>query len=487
MSAALLRQALLAAQVQAQQRQRMAALASATAGVGGDVNALINALLGPRDVNQAVDAWKLVSATSNIGASDAGGGADASAANPAATAAALFPGQMPNATTTNPLANLAALRALGGGFGVPGAATVANAPRGVPGGAPAMAGGFADDSAARAAILFGAASGIPAGGAYGVNPSPFGVAGAGAPRTSGADASVAAAAALAAKGGGGGDDEAVAAAAAAFFAAMNANTQNAAARNANAQNAVENAGTRGRDSGVSEDTDVGKEETRGGTRRDPSDRRGGTPPRRMTPRRNRRRRSRRRRSRCCPRTSPPPSRGWRLSAASNRSRAGFSGFGRVAKVDETSEPEVTMRHARADVFVSARAIPESGDETVSRGVGGDVLSNAERRTPNVERRTSNVERRTNDAFLRGKYNTGIRPSRFVARATSNARPILVRSKTERLPRARIKDEKVLLSNKTIVDLPFCCVKMGFGKAILGGLDCLPIRFQVAKIFESRPF
>lgn len=258
-SAALLRQALLAAQVQAQQRQRMAALASATAGVGGDVNALINALLGPRDVNQAVDAWKLVSATSNVGASDAGGGTDASAANPAAAAAALFPGQMPNATTTNPLANLAALRALGGGFGVPGAATVANAPRGVPGGAPAMAGGFADDSAARAAILFGAASGIPAGGAYGVNPSPFGVAGAGAPRTSGADASVAAAAALAAKGGGGGDDEAVAAAAAAFFAAMNANTQNAAARNANAQNAVENAGTRGRDSGVSEDTDVGKE------------------------------------------------------------------------------------------------------------------------------------------------------------------------------------------------------------------------------------
>ena len=266
-SAALLRQALLAAQVQAQQRQRMAALASATAGVGGDVNALIHALLGPRDVNQAVDAWKLVSATSNIGASDAGGGADASAADPAAAAAALFPGQMPNATTTNPLANLAALRALGGAFGVPGAATVANVPRGVPGGAPAMAGGFADDSAARAAILFGAASGIPAGGAYGVNPSPFGVAGVGAPRTSGADASVAAA--LAAKGGGGGDDEAVAAAAAAFFAAMNANTQNAAARNANAQNAaarnanaqnaVENAGTRGRDSGVSEDTDVGKE------------------------------------------------------------------------------------------------------------------------------------------------------------------------------------------------------------------------------------
>ena len=29
--------------------------------------------------------------------------------------------------------------------------------------------------------------------------------------------------------------------------------------------------------------------------------------------------------------------------------------------------------------------------------------------------------------------------------------------------------------------------MGFGKAILGGLDCLPIRFQVAKIFESRAF
>ena len=72
-SAALLRQALLAAQVQAQQRQRMAALASATAGVGGDVNALIHALLGPRDVNQAVDAWKLVSATSNVGASDGAG------------------------------------------------------------------------------------------------------------------------------------------------------------------------------------------------------------------------------------------------------------------------------------------------------------------------------------------------------------------------------------------------------------------------------
>ena len=30
-------------------------------------------------------------------------------------------------------------------------------------------------------------------------------------------------------------------------------------------------------------------------------------------------------------------------------------------------------------------------------------------------------------------------------------------------------------------------KMGFGKPNLGGLDCLPIRFYVAKIFESRPF
>ena len=99
-----------------------------------------------------------------------------------------------------------------------------------------------------------------------MNPSPFGVAGVGAPRTSGADAAWRRALAA---GRGGGDDEAVAAAAAAFFAAMNANTQNAAARtanarnaaarNANAQNAVENAGTRGRDSGVSEDTDVGKE------------------------------------------------------------------------------------------------------------------------------------------------------------------------------------------------------------------------------------
>ena len=28
-------------------------------------------------------------------------------------------------------------------------------------------------------------------------------------------------------------------------------------------------------------------------------------------------------------------------------------------------------------------------------------------------------------------------------------------------------------------------KIGFGKPILGGLDCLPIRFSVAKIFESR--
>ena len=30
-------------------------------------------------------------------------------------------------------------------------------------------------------------------------------------------------------------------------------------------------------------------------------------------------------------------------------------------------------------------------------------------------------------------------------------------------------------------------KMGFGKAILEGLRCLPIRFWVAKIFESRAF
>ena len=30
-------------------------------------------------------------------------------------------------------------------------------------------------------------------------------------------------------------------------------------------------------------------------------------------------------------------------------------------------------------------------------------------------------------------------------------------------------------------------KIGFGKPILGGLDCLPIRFSVAKIFESRAF
>ena len=29
-------------------------------------------------------------------------------------------------------------------------------------------------------------------------------------------------------------------------------------------------------------------------------------------------------------------------------------------------------------------------------------------------------------------------------------------------------------------------KIGFGKPILGGLDCLPIRFSVAKIFESGP-
>ena len=30
-------------------------------------------------------------------------------------------------------------------------------------------------------------------------------------------------------------------------------------------------------------------------------------------------------------------------------------------------------------------------------------------------------------------------------------------------------------------------KMGFGKAILEGLHCLPIRFEVAKIFESGAF
>lgn len=247
LNAALLRQALVAAQVQAaQQRQRMAALASATAGVGGDVNALINALLGPRDVNPAVDPWKLVTAGS--GADAAGARADADAPNPASAAATFFSGQASNATATNPLASLAALRALGGTLGVPGAATGANVSRGLPGSAPPT-GGFLDDAAARAAMLFGARGGMgmPAGGAFGVNPSPFGV-GAGTPSL-GADARVAAAAALAAKGVGGGDDEAVAAAAAAFFAAMNAEKKTA----------VEDTIARGRDSAVSEGTDVEKE------------------------------------------------------------------------------------------------------------------------------------------------------------------------------------------------------------------------------------
>ena len=399
----------------------MAALASATAGVGGDVNALIHALLGPRDVNQAVDAWKLVSATSNVGASDAGGGADASAADPAAAAAALFPGQMPNATTTNPLANLAALRALGGAFGAPGAATVANVPRGVPGGAPAMAGGFADDSAARAAILLGAASGIPAGGAYGVNPSPFGVAGVGAPRTSGADASVAAA--LAAKGGGGGDDEAVAAAAAAFFAAMNANTQNAAARNANAQNAVENAGTRGRDSGVSEDTDVGKE---GDARRHKE---GSV----RSPRRDDAAEDDAPKEQAPPVEAPPvevlPSNVAAAVAGVETERGvepiarGVFGFrARRESRRDVRTRSVDASRARRCVRIGARDPGVRRRNRLARG-GGATNSFSERRTSNVERRTSN------DAFLRGKYNTGIRPSRFVARATSNARPILVRSKT----------------------------------------------------------
>ena len=189
----------------------------------------------------------------------------------------------------------------------------------------------------------------------------------------------------------------MAAAAAAFFAAMNANTQNAAARNANAQNAaarnanaqnaVENAGTRGRDSGVSEEPTSERRETRGGTRgsvrsprRDdaaeddaPKEQ---APPVEAPP------------VEALPSTSPPPSRGWRLSAASNRSRAGFSGFGRVARVDETSEPEVSMRHARADVFVSARD-PSPEASKSRKGVGGRQILSA-----SVERRTSNVERRT---------------------------------------------------------------------------------------------
>ena len=265
--AALLRQALVAAQVQAaQQRQRMAALASATAGVGGDVNALINALLGPRDVNPALDPWKLVTAGSGAVPAGSGAAAAGTAPNPAgasaaagaaadaantASAAALFPGQASNATTsTIPLASLAALHALGGTLGVPGAATGADVSRGIPGSAPTV-GGFPDDAAARAAVLFGARGGMgmPAGGAFAVNPSPFGV-GAGTPPM-GADARMAAAAALAAKGGGGGDDEAVAAAAAAFFAAMNANKQTAVEDTTARQ--------RGRDSAASEDTDVGKE------------------------------------------------------------------------------------------------------------------------------------------------------------------------------------------------------------------------------------
>ena len=295
-----------------------------------------------------------------------------------------------------------------------------------------MAGGFADDSAARAAILLGAASGIPAGGAYGVNPSPFGVAGVGAPRTSGADASVAAA--LAAKGGGGGDDEAVAAAAAAFFAAMNANTQNAAARNANAQNAaarnanaqnaVENAGTRGRDSGVSEDTDVGKE---GDARRHKE---GSV----RSPRRDDAAED------DAPKEQAPPVEAPPVEALPSNAAAGH---GRWVETERGVEPiargvfgfrarresrrdvrtrSVDASRARRCVRIGARDPGVRRRNRLARG-GGATNSFSERRTSNVERRTSN------DAFLRGKYNTGIRPSRFVARATSNARPILVRSKT----------------------------------------------------------
>ena len=205
------------------------------------------------------------------------------------------------------------------------------------------------------------------------------------------------AAALAAKGGGGGDDEAVAAAAAAFFAAMNANTQNAAARNANAQNAaarnanaqnaVENAGTRGRDRRLG-DTDVGKEgdarQHKEGSVRSPrrDDAAEDDAPKEQAP----------------PVEAPPVDaalerrrrrRGGGDERASNRSRAGFSGFGRVAKVDETSEPEVSMRHARADVFVSARAIRVRGAKRSRKGWGAARFF---QRTSNVERRTSNVER-----------------------------------------------------------------------------------------------
>ena len=261
--AALLRQALLAAQVQAQQRQRMAALASATAGVGGDVNALINALLGPRDVNQAVDVEVGLGDVQHRGERRGRGRRHRAPPIPPATAAAAaVPGQMPNATTTNPLANLPRFpRARGAGSAFRAPRPVANAPRGVPGGAPAMAGRPPRLRRARRDSL-------RRGEWYSrgrcLRREPVAVRRRRArgrrvlrerPRRRGGGGGAGG------EGRGGGDDEAVAAAAAAF-AAMNANTQNAAARNANAQNAVENAGTRGRDSGVSEDTDVGRRDAR---------------------------------------------------------------------------------------------------------------------------------------------------------------------------------------------------------------------------------